>query len=174
MKINLPSYQAIQDIPKELLELWRSVGLLTETLRTAFQNRISLGDNLEHLNITAPFAHGVETSLAHGLRRVPTGVVLTSGRVEFWEVLTQDATQVTLRFRLLTTQASAGPAGVLTPTLTTPDARFFREKDVVTVGGRTATVVRAGETTLTLDQRILGGPAVQVNLAVEDVKLLIL
>lgn len=174
MKIRLPSHQALQSIPKEMREQWKNFGLLVEDLTRAFNRGIELEDNLSHNLLTLPVQHGVETTLRHNLNRLPRAILVAGGRVEFLEVLSRSNTDFVVRAKLLSTTVSARNLDTLTRAVTTSDAPFFKEGDVVLVDGAVNTVERVTQTQLQFSRPMVGKGAVPVSLSVDEITLLVL
>ncbi len=173
-RFSFPSFQAFVPVPRESKDMWTAFGQTLAVLRKAFQNGITLSENLEHVSYGGGVEHATNVVIEHGLARVPEQIILTSGRVEFVTQVIVNSTQAILLFRLLTASAQSNGIQVLTDRLITVDAPFFREGDVVLVDGLPNTIKRVAGTSLYLSSLITSIKQHTISLATEQVKLLFL
>lgn len=173
-KFNFPAFQAFVPVTREMKELWNSFGQTLGVLRSAFENGITVADNIHHATYAGSVENGVRVKVAHPLKRLPTHIICESGRVEFMSQVLVSATDATLLFRLLTTTGASLHDNVLTDKLWTNDAPFFVAGDAVTVDGVSNVVTQVLPGAILLKTLVRSQDSHTIVLAVENVKLLFL
>jgi hypothetical protein len=176
MKLQIPSYQALRDVPKDVKEMWKYFSQTMNFLQSFVQNGISLEDNINHMLYSGPAFSGVVTTIKHSLKRKPKLAIICEGRVDFLQVIGSDSSTITVKARLLNTTGDAEKKDTSTKRIYTPSATFFTKNDRVRIDGvdNTVAAVATDGLSLLLDKDVTGSISHNVELYIDNVKILIL
>ena len=155
--------------------MWNAFGQVMGVLRTAFENGITVKDNVSHYAYVGNVEHGNALTLQHPLKRVPSIVFVESGRVEMMIQKEVTSSSATLLFKLLSTQASPSfnyPS--FTRVLYTDDAPFFLVGDEVIIDGVRNQIEEIRGTEITFTSTFKSKPFHFVSLYTTRIKLTML